>query len=116
MLRFENAYPSTVNVMIEFLDRNCRPEPWRRKGWWVIAPGESKVAYGGSLSGLNRYWYWYAFAVDNAQWAGPFPENVPYSVFDWCPDVASDPSMNIGMRELDVNGTANWTIRLVPGS
>ncbi|MFE7136083.1 hypothetical protein ACFVIM_35085 [Streptomyces sp. NPDC057638] len=113
MLRFINGYSATVNVMIERLDNNCRPEPWRRKGWWVIQPGGSAVTYGGDLDDVNRYWYWYAFAVDGRQWSGPFPENVPYSVFDWCPDVASDPSMNIGMRELDVNGNADKTLRLV---
>ncbi|MDH6121405.1 putative membrane protein [Kitasatospora sp. GAS204A] len=113
MLRFENGYSQTINVMIERLDQNCQPRPWRRTGWWVIAPGASAVAYGGNLAAVNRYWYWYAFAVDNTQWSGPYPENVPESVFDWCPDTASDPSINIGMRELDVNGAADWTLRLI---
>lgn len=51
--------------------------------------------------------------MDNTQWSGPYPENVPYSEFDWCPDTAADPSINIGMRELDVNGASNWTLNLV---
>ncbi|MFF7636480.1 DUF1036 domain-containing protein [Kitasatospora sp. NPDC008050] len=113
MLRFQNGYSQTINVMIERYDASCQPTPWHRTGWWVIQPGGSAVAYGGDLAALNRYWYWYAFAVDNTQWSGPYPENVPYSEFDWCPDVAADPSINIGMRELDVNGASSWTLNLV---
>ena len=41
-------------------DQNCYP--WRKEGWWNMAPGECKVVFGASVK--NRYFYYYAQSTD----------------------------------------------------
>ncbi|GAA3189617.1 DUF1036 domain-containing protein [Streptomyces ramulosus] len=113
MLRFCNRSGSTVNVMIERYDSGCRPEPWRRKGWWRLQPDECKTVYGGDVGDLNRYWYFYAVNIlGTTTWSGPYPETVPDSVFDYCPDIGTSPSHNIGMRQIDVGDNKHRLIDL----
>jgi uncharacterized membrane protein len=100
--------------MIEWSHPKC-PDGgnWEKAGWWKIGTGRCKIAYGGDLDDVNRYWYFYAHASDGAQWAGPYDEMVPPQAFDWCNSTSSSDSRRVGMRELDIGSHANYTVTLV---
>ena len=114
MFRFRNEYTTTVWAMVEWHHPNC-PDggDWEKAGWWKMEPGEEKVAYGGSVGGLQASWYYYAHAADGAEWSGPFTEIVPPRAFDWCANTSSTDSREVGMRELDTTAD-DYTLRFTP--
>jgi uncharacterized membrane protein len=115
MFSFCNRYSTTVWVMFEWRRPNC-PDGgnWEKKGWWRIEPGECKVVYGGDLADLHACSYYYAHAADGAQWAGPYSESVPHTVFDWCANTSSTDARQVGMREICTGNYNNYTINLTP--
>jgi len=114
MLRFINKYSSTISVAIMKLHRNC-PDggDWDKSGWWVMAPGESKVPYGGDLDDLNRYFYFYAFSNDGRVWDGPFLERIPWRAFNLCENTATSDSREVGFRQLDIGSNDSFTVNLL---
>jgi uncharacterized membrane protein len=115
MFRFVNNYPSTVWAMVEWYHPNCADGGnWEKAGWWKMDEGQTSTAFGGSASGVNPYWYFFAHAADGAQWAGPYNEIVPHIAFDWCESTANTDSRTVGMREVDVNGYDDYTLTLIP--
>jgi len=58
---------------------------------------------------VNRYWYFFAHAADGGFWASPYAEAVPHTAFDWCEKTANTDSRTIGMRELDVGDSDDYT-------
>ena len=113
MLRIVNGYSQPISVAIWYYHPNCSDGgDWAKKGWWQIAPGASKVAYGGSLRGLNRYFCYHAHAGDGTNWSGPYVTPVPPQAFDWCLPTANTSSWNAGFRLLDVNSYDNYTLTL----
>jgi uncharacterized membrane protein len=114
-LRFTNNYPSTLWAMIEWYHPNCEDGGnWEKAGWWKIDPGQTKTVFGGDVSDVNRYWYFFAHAADGAAWAGPYNEIVPHIAFDWCEDTANSDSRTVGMRELDIHSYDTFTLHFVP--
>lgn len=118
MLRFTNGYRTTIQAMVEWYHPNCRDGDdylgeWEKAGWWRIEPGQSAVVFGGDVSSVNRYWYFFAGAFDGAVWAGAFEEFVPLNAFQWCEKVRNSTSFVVGMRELDVGSSDNFTLTFV---
>jgi uncharacterized membrane protein len=114
MLKFCNSYHTTVNVAIMYLQRNCVDGgDWIKKGWWVIGPGQCKVAYGGDLDDLNRYYCYFAEALDGSFWAGEIVRAVPPQRFEWCEHTASTDSRDVGFRVLDIGDSDNYTLTLI---
>jgi uncharacterized membrane protein len=121
MLKFCNKYKTGVWVSIMYYEPGCSDGgDWVKKGWWRLTPGQCKVAYGGDLDDLNRYFCFYADADDGAVWAGPYKRFVPFQAFAWCEWIAcshSDGSpcgFTAGFRLLDINSHDNFTVNLVP--
>lgn len=100
MLRLTNEHNFTVWAMIEWYRPNC-PDggDWEKKGWWELAPGQSKIAFAGDLDDVNLWWYSFAHAADGRAWGGNFPELVPTRPFQWCEHTADTSSRTVGMFE-----------------
>jgi Protein of unknown function (DUF1036) len=102
MWTIRNNYSGTIQVCIMYYSPNCRDGGnWAKKGWWSIPPGGSKVVYGPSMRGLNRYFCYY-----------DIHRAVPPQAFDWCEWTANTQSRNLGFRVLDINSYDNYTLSL----
>jgi uncharacterized membrane protein len=96
-LHFQNSYRSRVYVAIAIYNTNCQP-PWDSQGWWAIDPGNSAYV----ANTCNRYFYFYAEALDGEYWAGPYRFEVAESAFDFCPTSSVGFSgATAGMRQAD---------------
>src|SRR5690348_5138181 len=102
MLKFTSSYPRNLSVAIMRYTPNC-PDggDWTKEGWWNLAPGESKIAYGGDLSDVNRYWCYFAQADNGVFWAGSIARMVPFQAFSWCEWTSNTSAFQIGFRLLD---------------
>lgn len=63
---------------------------------------------------LNRYFYYYAEAVNGMKWVGPYTRAVPPQAFTWCEWTANTQSRNVGFRQKDINSYDNYTLNLLP--
>jgi uncharacterized membrane protein len=116
-----NSYSSTVWTAIMFYSpETCGGEggDFEMMGWWRIEPGACALVYANDLEDVNRYWYYFAQAADQAVWAGPFGANVPRTAFggdQWCwglQKVSGSDIERIGFRELDIGGNDDCTLTL----
>lgn len=116
-----NSYPSAVWTAIMFYSpETCGGEggDFEMMGWWRIEPGACALVYANDLEDVNRYWYYFAHAADQAVWAGPFGANVPRTAFggdQWCwgdQKVSVSDIERIGFRELDIGGNDDYTLTL----
>jgi uncharacterized membrane protein len=118
---FQNSYSPTASVwvLIVYQDNSCS-YPWRKEGWWEIAPGQTVTVYGGDLqsSSLSVNWYYYAQASDGAVWtsAGPSVEVNSSSAFNQCTSDNSGCDETVNLRDVNINGYDNYTLQLVPAS
>ena len=117
MLKFCNKYKTGVWVSIMYYEPGCSDGgDWVKKGWWRLTPGQCKVAYGGDLDDLNRYFCFYADADDGAVWAGPYKRFVPFQAFAWCEWIAcststattTSPSISCHKRSKPASSAATW--------
>lgn len=110
-VRFRNHYGKKIFVAYMRRDDFCEAvadNVWEVKGWIGLDPGETE--YRANETG-NRWFYYYAEAVDGAFWSGPFAAKVDYTVFTWCVGT-SYAKYDVGMRELD---TAKYGgVRFIP--
>ncbi|MFD7236763.1 DUF1036 domain-containing protein [Streptomyces syringium] len=112
-LIFCNRYRSLVSVCYIKRHPPC-PDGWLKRGWWNVAPGQCVTVDGANVSAVNRFWYFYAEAVD-AVWTGPFgPYCVTNQAFEWCLNRcdATSTTRRVGFREIDVNGFSTFTVNL----
>jgi uncharacterized membrane protein len=119
MLRFVNGYRTSISTMVEWHHPDCRDGDdylgeWEKAGWWNLEPGQSAIVFGGDLADVNRFWYFFADAADGAFWAGPFEEVVPWNAFQACEKIRTSNSFVVGMRELDIGDSADFTLTFVP--
>jgi uncharacterized membrane protein len=57
-LYFRNETNRTVNVALGYSWPNCPDgDNWAKKGWWVIAPGQTKTVRGGASNGAKYFWH-----------------------------------------------------------
>jgi len=110
-VQFHNAYTTKLYVAYMRLDQNCGNEcgePWDVLGWVALAPGDSQSRANPTN---NRYYYYYAEALDGAFWAGPYVAEVTQSRFEKCTCLGVivqngdpvNPYHDVGFRELDTN-------------
>jgi hypothetical protein len=92
-LWFENAYTDTVYIALLWYDPGCSPDPWRKVGWYVAAPGASVRVVGGDLKNVqDRNFAWFAQAdwADGPCWSGDPAHNwyaIPHNAaFNQCYD------------------------------
>jgi hypothetical protein len=106
-VKFTNSYGKKLFVAYMRRDFSCQTEcgaPWDVLGWINLDPGETETRANPTN---NRWFYYFAEAVDGAFWAGPFVANVSNNKFEKCSClgvIVSDgpqPFHDVGMRELD---------------
>jgi hypothetical protein len=111
-LYFRNQTNRTVNVALGYHWPNCPDgDNWAKKGWWVIAPGQTATVRGGASNGAK--YFWHAHTDTGAQWGGEFVTNLPTNAFDWCWPTSSTNSTPRRMQKLIVPVTSiNHTVVL----
>jgi uncharacterized membrane protein len=117
-LTIANGYTNLISVCIMFESPDtCSGEGlgWEMMGWWNINPNDSKLVYANDLEDLNRYWYYYAQAVDGRTWSGDgsWTASVPSAAFDQCYGIGISTGVEVNFRELDINSYDNFTLTLV---
>ena len=72
-LRFRNAYRNTIYVALVYGDNSCGASPFRKQGWWAVAPGQSLSVWNANLNTVNRHASFYAQEFKDsggATWSG----------------------------------------------
>jgi len=69
-LSFRNGYKATAYVGVLLLDSQCRPNPWRKIGWYGLAPGQSVVVLGGQNLPFTRFAWFADLGADGPCWSG----------------------------------------------
>ena len=106
---FTNSYGQKMYVAYMRRDFSCQAECggiWDVLGWINLDPGETESRPNPTN---NRWFYYYAEAVDGAVWAGPYVAEVTQDKFEKCTCLgvivqngpATNPYHNVGFRELD---------------
>ena len=109
---FTNGHGQKIYVAYMRLNLSCQAdsgEPWEVRGWIGLNPGETK--YRDNPTG-NRWFYYYAEAVDGSFWAGPYVVIVTQTAFHNCTGTGKTGWHNVGMRELDLD---HWSGVLFTG-
>lgn len=104
---FRNSYGKTISVAYKFMDYGCRDdcgEEWNVRGWVVLQPGE--VTSRPNPTG-NRWFWYFAEAVDGATWTGEEYAEVKGEVFSKCTCLGvsaggSNPYHYVGMVTIDL--------------
>ncbi|GKS69361.1 hypothetical protein W03_13650 [Nitrosomonas sp. PY1] len=120
--QFKNSTSSTVWVAFQWYSPNsCANDAqhdgglWETKGWYSIAPGQTKIVFGSDLQSTgNRYYYWYAESSNGSVWSGAYNTYVPSTAFDWCLNTGSTNSRIVGFREKYIGTSNNYTVNLTP--
>ncbi len=106
---FTNSYGTRLFVAYMRLDWACGEEcgdPWDVRGWIRLEPGQTQSRANPTS---NRWYYYYAEAIDGAQWIGPFVAEVRQAAFAKCTCLGvhvshgPQPYHDVGFRELDTN-------------
>jgi uncharacterized membrane protein len=115
--RFTNRTSEMVQVTFQWSSPNC-PDGggWETKGWWILAPGETKTVFGVDLQTVGRHYYYYAESITRKTWSGPFQTCTPHPAFDWCLNTCNNaPETRIlGYREIYIGSYNNYTLTLIP--
>ncbi len=86
-LSFRNGYDSTAYVGVLLLDRQCSPNPWRKVGWYGLAPGQSVVVLSGQNLPFTRFAWFADIGADAPCWSGNLWYRVPHNAgFNQCYD------------------------------
>jgi len=85
-LSFQNSYRDTAYVSLVWFDRSCGAVPWRKTGWFVVAPGKTVEVVPGDLRNQpNHNFAWFAVAGNDSgpTWSGNtfyrIPRNAAFS-------------------------------------
>lgn len=124
-LWFQNSYTDTVYIALLWYDPGCSPDPWRKVGWYVAAPGASVQVVSGNLKNVqdpNFAWFAQADWADGPCWSGDPAHNwyaIPHNAaFNQCYDnnTGCNAAYPFVAQTLDKKET-DFTIVLVePGS
>ena len=52
-LWFQNGYTDPVYVALLWYDPGCSPDPWRKSGWYEVAPSSSVEIVGADLRSIR---------------------------------------------------------------
>lgn len=112
--KFKNSTPNTVWVSFQWYSpATCANSgKWETKGWWQLAPGETKTVFGNDLQTIGKYYYYYAESSNGTVWNGPFNTYASNTAFDWCLNTGSTNSRILGFREKYIGTFNNYTINL----
>ena len=105
-VQFTNSYTTVISVAYMRLDNACGDEcgdPWDVLGWVVLSPGDSQSRANPTN---NKYYYYYAEAVDGAVWSGPYVAEVTNDRFRSAPALASSWRMATPLTH-----TSTWAFR-----
>lgn len=95
-LYFYNRTNEMVQIVFAHYDPNCEGDvKWRKKGWWRIAPGQTVKVWSGRPGG-QKFLY-YAENSFGQTWAGDYFTQIPGRQFDWCWNLGSTDSRNLGL-------------------
>ena len=118
MFAVHNAYPQQLYAAYMFYSPDaCGGEGgnWQAIGWFAIAPGATATLYANDLDDVNnRFWYYFAEAVDGAVWSGDINTYVTNAAFNICQGLGSTAYRTVGFRELDVGDNDSFTLTLTP--
>jgi hypothetical protein len=105
---FTNSYGQKIFVAYMRRDFNCQEcgDIWDVLGWINLDPGETESRANPTN---NRWYYYYAEAVDGAFWSGPYVAEVSNSQFEKCTCLGVivedgapyNPYYSVGFRQLD---------------
>lgn len=79
-LLFQNSYKDTAYVSVVWFDRSCGAVPWKKMGWFAVAPGKTFEFFSGDLRSLpNPNFAWFAVAGNSSgpTWSGDTYYRVP---------------------------------------
>lgn len=108
-VNFTNLYTSRIFVAYMRKDNACGSdcgEPWNVLGWVDLWPQQSTTRP--NPTG-NRWFYYYAEAVDGRTWSGNYSAEVTKSRFEKCTCIGvsvshgPNPWYDVGMRQLDLD-------------
>lgn len=109
-----NNYPSTVYLSYMWYDpANCGSgDHFDTIGWYQVNPGACRTVFFGNVN-FNRYWAYYAEAVNGAVWNGNIQAWVSNSAYRLCHGATCTPCRVVGFRLLDVDNFNNYTLTLI---
>ena len=109
-LSFINGFRAPVSICLLWYNPACSP-PWRKTGWWNLAPGQSVQVLSGALN--SRYYYFHAIASDSSYWGEPGRQIlVTNSRFDTCLNGILEPSYNVAFKEIDTGPYSDYALTL----
>jgi uncharacterized protein DUF1036 len=97
-LFFHNATGSTIDLAYAEYDSSCSSEgqPYVKRGWYIISPGETQKVWNGWAGGESFYYY---AESATGRWSGPHRSMVhPRDAFEWCWDAVSTAGVYVGFR------------------
>jgi len=90
-LWYQNGYTDPVYVAMLWFDSGCSGQPWRKSGWYLVAPGSSVEIVGANLKTIpdsNFAWFAQADWADGPCWSGDPAHNwyaIPHNAaFNQC--------------------------------
>ncbi len=72
-LWYQNGYTDPVYVAMLWFEPGCSGQPWRKSGWYPVAPGSSVEIVGANLKTIpdaNFAWFAQADWADGPCWSG----------------------------------------------
>jgi hypothetical protein len=123
-LWYQNGYTDPVYVAILWFDSGCSGQPWRKSGWYPVAPGSSIEIVGANLKTIpdpNFAWFAQADWADGPCWSGDPAHNwyaIPHNAaFSQCYSDNTGCNAAYPFNAQTLNKTSiDWTIVLLqPG-
>lgn len=110
-ISFTNSHGTGVSVCLIWYNPGCADPPFRKSGWWNLAPGQSVTALTGSYN--NRYFYFYAEASDGSYWGDQrWRIAVTNNAFDRCAGDIFEPNRIVPLLQIDTGGSPNFLVNL----
>lgn len=114
-LFFRNNTNRTVYVAYGYLNFDCGPVTYAKRGWYRIDPGQTRLVRRGYVGG--RTYYFYAEDAFGRRWSGAYFTDVPQQAFNWCWNTGCTTCRNVGFRRFRVGALRyNYTITLSAGT
>jgi len=86
-LSFRNEHDATAYVGVLLLDGSCKPNPWRKLGWYGLASGESAVVISDQNLPFTKFAWFADIGADGPCWSGNLWYRVPHNAaFNQCFD------------------------------
>lgn len=110
-LYFRNNTNRPVYVAYAYLNFNCGPVNYAKRGWYRVEPGQTRLVRSGYVGG--RTYYYYAEDDFGRRWSGAYVTQVPQQAFHWCWNTGCTTCRNVGFRRFYVGVlNYNYTITL----